>query len=83
MIYNCIISTLLCNLDPLTTHFYIENLGCREVYIIFLIFSLKHRLWVLVRLWIHDSVCIVAIRWVNFRQNCQLEHELQCSDYNV
>ena len=80
MIYNCIISTLLCNLDTHTTHFYIENLGCREVYIIF---SLKHRLWVLVRLWILDSVCLVVIRRVNFRQNCQLEHEQQCSDYNV
>ena len=38
-----------CNEHPLTAHFYIVKLGLTGVYIIFLIFALKHRLWVLVR----------------------------------
>ena len=33
---------------PPPTHFYIAKLGFTGVYIIFLIFALKHRLWVLV-----------------------------------
>ena len=37
-----------CNLHPLTPHFYILKLGFTGVYIFFLIFALKHRLWVLV-----------------------------------
>ena len=43
--------TLLCpsNVDPLTPHFYIVKLVFTGVYIFFLIFALKHRLWVLVR----------------------------------
>ena len=35
----------LCNVDPLTPHFYIVKLGFTGVYI-FLIFALKHRSWV-------------------------------------
>ena len=35
--------------DPLKSHFYIVKLGFTGVYIIFLIFPQKHRLWVLVR----------------------------------
>ena len=35
--------------DPLKPHFYIVKLGFTGVYIIFLIFAQKHRLWVLVR----------------------------------
>ena len=38
-----------CNEDPLTPHFYIVKLGFTGVYIIFLIFAPKPRLWVLVR----------------------------------
>ena len=38
-----------CNVNPLASHFYIVKLGFTGVYIIFLIFALKHRLWVLVR----------------------------------
>ena len=38
-----------CNVDPHTPHFYIVKLGFTGVYIFFLIFALKHRLWVLVR----------------------------------
>ena len=34
---------------PLTPHFYIVNLGFTGVYTFFLIFSIKHILWVLVR----------------------------------
>ena len=30
-----------------------------------------------------DSVCVVAIWWVCFRQICQLELDLQFTDYNV
>ena len=41
--------TCPCNEAPLTSHFYKVKLGCTGVYIYFLIFALKHRLWVLVR----------------------------------
>ena len=34
-----------CNLDPITTHFYIVELGFKGVFIIFLVFALKHILW--------------------------------------
>ena len=44
-----ITKTCPCNEDPLTPHFYIVKLGCTGVYIFFLIFALKHRLWVLIR----------------------------------
>ena len=40
--------TCPCNVYPLTPHFYIAKVGFTGVYI-FLIFALKHRLWVLVR----------------------------------
>ena len=43
-----IMQTSPCNEYPLTPHFYIFELGFTRVYI-FLIFALKHRLWVLVR----------------------------------
>ena len=43
-----IMQTSPCNEYPLTPHFYIVKLGFTGVYI-FLIFALKHRLWVLVR----------------------------------
>ena len=43
-----IMITCPCNVYPLTPHFYIVKLGLTGVYI-FLIFALKHRLWVLVR----------------------------------
>ena len=38
-----------CNVYPLTHHFYIAKLGFTGVFVIFLIFALKHRLWELVR----------------------------------
>ena len=38
-----------CIEDPLTPHFYIVKLGFTGVYIVFLIFAQKHRMWVLVR----------------------------------
>ena len=41
--------TCPCDLYPLTPHFCIVKLGFTGVYIIFFIFALKHRLWVLVR----------------------------------
>ena len=41
--------TCLYNVDPLKPHFYIVKLGFTGVYIIFLISTQKHRLWVLVR----------------------------------
>ena len=44
-----ITKTRLYNCDPLKPHFYIVKLGFTGVYIIFLIFAQKHRLWVLVR----------------------------------
>ena len=44
-----IMKTRPCNVYPLTSHFYRVSLGFKGVYIFFLIFALKHRLWVLVR----------------------------------
>ena len=44
-----ITKTCLYNSDPFKPHFYIVKLGFTGVYIIFLIFARKHRLWVLVR----------------------------------
>ena len=44
-----ITKTCLYNVDPLKLHFYIVKLGFTGVYIIFLSFAGKHRLWVLVR----------------------------------
>ena len=41
--------TCLYNFDTLKPHFYKVKLGLTGVYIIFLIFAQKHRLWVLVR----------------------------------
>ena len=41
--------TRLYNFDPIEPHFYILKLGYTGVYIIFLISTQKHRLWVLVR----------------------------------
>ena len=42
-----ITKTYLYNVDPLKPHFYIVKLGFTGVYLIFLIFCSKHRLWVL------------------------------------
>ena len=42
-----ITKTRLYNFDPLKPHFYIVKLGFTGVYIIFLIFAQKYRLWVL------------------------------------
>ena len=44
-----ITKTRLYHFDPLKPHFYIVKLGFTGVYIIFLIFAQKHRLWVRVR----------------------------------
>ena len=44
-----ITKTCLYNSDPFKSHFYIVKLGFTEVYIIFLIFARKHKLWILVR----------------------------------
>ena len=41
-----ITKTYLYNFDPLNPHFYILKLGFTGVYIIFLIFARKHKLWV-------------------------------------
>ena len=41
--------TCLYNFDPLKPYFYIVKLGFTGVYIIFLIFCSKNRLWVLIR----------------------------------
>ena len=47
---HAITKTCLYNFEPLKPHFNIVKLGFTGVYIIFLIFALKHRLWVLVRI---------------------------------
>ena len=44
-----IMLTCLSNLHPLAPHLFIVKLGFTGVYIFFIIFALKHRLWVLVR----------------------------------
>ena len=41
--------TCLYNIDPLKPHFHIGKLGFTEVYFIFLISALKHRLCILIR----------------------------------
>ena len=41
--------TCPCNIYPLKPHFYIAKPGYAGVYLFFLIFASKHRLWVLVR----------------------------------
>ena len=41
--------TCPCNVHPLTTHFYYSKIGVYRGKHYFLIFALKHRLWVLVR----------------------------------
>ena len=41
--------TYPCNVNPLEPHFYIAKLGYAGVYLFFLIFAPKHRLWVHVR----------------------------------
>ena len=46
--------TCPCDLYPLTPNFYIVKLGCTGVYI-FLIFALKHTLWVLIRMRTHNQ----------------------------
>ena len=43
-----IMLTCQCDVDPLTSHFYIDKIGLRGL-TLFLIFALKHGLWVLVR----------------------------------
>ena len=48
-ILNNITKTYLYNSDPLKPNFYIVKLGFTGVYIILLISTQKHRLWVLVR----------------------------------
>ena len=49
LIFGHITKTYLYNFDHLKPDFYIVKLGFTGVYIIFLIFAQKHRLWVLVR----------------------------------
>ena len=44
-----IMITCPCTIDPLTPHFYMVKLGFTGIYILFLIFAQKHKLWVLVR----------------------------------
>ena len=46
---HCITKTCLYNFDPIKPHFYTVKLRFTGVYIIFLIYTQKHRLWVLVR----------------------------------
>ena len=43
-----IMLTSPCNVDPLSPHFYIVNMGFTWMYIISLFFALKQRAWVLV-----------------------------------
>ena len=57
--YHHIRITRPCDLYPLTPHFYIVKLGCTGVYI-FLIFALKHRLWVLIRTASFHNQCFRA-----------------------
>ena len=54
-----------CNADPLTPHFYRIKLEFTGVYIFFLFFALKQRLWVLVS---HEAV-LTCIHNQCFEQN--------------
>ena len=49
LMFQFITKTCPCNEHPFTSHFYIVKLGFTGVYLFFLIFAPKHRLWVLVR----------------------------------
>ena len=55
-----------CNEDSLSTHFYMLKLGFTGVYIVFLLFFSKHRLWVLVRttsllwLWLVSGIYVMS-----------------------
>ena len=49
MFHPYIRKTCPCNEYPLKPHFYLVKLGFAGVYLFFLIFAPKHRLWVLVR----------------------------------
>ena len=42
--------TCPCNIYPIKPHFYILKLGLIGVYLFFLIFYPKHKLWVLIRI---------------------------------
>ena len=48
-VFSHIMLTCLCNVEPLTPHYYIEKTGVNRGIQYFLIFALKHRLRVLVR----------------------------------
>ena len=48
-LFFCITKTRRHNFDPLKPHFYTVKLGFTGVYINFLIFARKHRLWVFIR----------------------------------
>ena len=48
------------NFDPLKPHFYVVKLGFTGVYILFLIFAQKYRLWVLVR-----TILLRQFYWVS------------------
>ena len=59
-----ITKTRLYNFDPLKPHFNIVKLGFTAVYIIFLIFANKHRLWVLTSI---HSLCFEQ----KYKKKCQ------------
>ena len=62
-----IAKTRLYNFDPLKPHFYIVKLGFTGVYIIFLIFAQKHRLWVLVRTASLSTIYVLSRNAKNIR----------------
>ena len=73
--------TCACNVYSLTPHFYIVKLGFAG-YTFFLIFALKHRLWVLVVPRINvlsknkKNITIFHLRIIVFRdvKNCSILH---------
>ena len=66
--YCYIMLTCPCNEDPLTPHFYIVKRGFTGVYIFFIIFALKHKLWVLVRNRLNEAV-LTCTNNLCFEQN--------------
>ena len=73
-----IMLTCQCNKGPLTSHFYIVKLGCTWVFIIFFIFALKHRLWVLVRAALHVPIIYVLSK--NKKKSSDI---FQCYSYEI
>ena len=74
-------NTWPCNLYPLETYFHIAKLGYAGVYLFFLIFATKHRLWVLVRT-APALKCILSDHTLCFEQKYEKYQKLSTENFN-